>query len=457
MSLEKMFHLSENGTDVRKEVLAGITTFMTMAYILAVNPNVLGVSGMDTGAVFVATALASMIATLMMAAFANYPFVLAPGMGLNAYFAYTVVLQMGYTWQMALAAVFVEGLIFIVLSLTNVREAIFNAIPMNLKYAVSVGIGLFIAFIGLQNAKIVVGSATLVGLYSFKNSVTSGMFWGEGITVVLALVGILITAVLVVKNVRGNILLGILITWVLGILCQLCGLYQVNPEAGLFSLIPDFSAGIHVPSLAPTFMKMDFKGIMSLDFVVIMFAFLFVDLFDTLGTLIGVASKADMLDGEGKLPHIRGALLSDAVGTSIGAMLGTSTTTTFVESASGVAEGGRTGLTAVVSAVLFGLSLFLSPIFLAIPSFATAPALIVVGFMMLTSIVKIDFNDFTEAIPAYIAIIAMPFMYSISEGIAMGVISYVVINVATGKVKDKKISALMYVLAVLFVVKYIIL
>ncbi len=457
MSLEKMFHLSENGTDVRKEVLAGITTFMTMAYILAVNPNVLGVSGMDTGAVFVATALASMIATLMMAAFANYPFVLAPGMGLNAYFAYTVVLQMGYTWQMALAAVFVEGLIFIVLSLTNVREAIFNAIPMNLKYAVSVGIGLFIAFIGLQNAKIVVGSATLVGLYSFKNSVTSGMFWGEGITVVLALVGILITAVLVVKNVRGNILLGILITWVLGILCQLCGLYQVNPEAGLFSLIPDFSAGIHVPSLAPTFMKMDFKGIMSLDFVVIMFAFLFVDLFDTLGTLIGVASKADMLDGEGKLPHIRGALLSDAVGTSIGAILGTSTTTTFVESASGVAEGGRTGLTAVVSAVLFGLSLFLSPIFLAIPSFATAPALIVVGFMMLTSIVKIDFNDFTEAIPAYIAIIAMPFMYSISEGIAMGVISYVVINVATGKVKDKKISALMYVLAVLFVVKYIIL
>lgn len=457
MSLEKMFHLSENGTDVRKEVLAGITTFMTMAYILAVNPNVLGVSGMDTGAVFVATALASMIATLMMAAFANYPFVLAPGMGLNAYFAYTVVLQMGYTWQMALAAVFVEGLIFIVLSLTNVREAIFNAIPMNLKYAVSVGIGLFIAFIGLQNAKIVVGSATLVGLYSFKNSVTSGMFWGEGITVVLALVGILITAILVVKNVRGNILLGILITWVLGILCQLCGLYQVNPEAGLFSLIPDFSAGIHVPSLAPTFMKMDFKGIMSLDFVVIMFAFLFVDLFDTLGTLIGVASKADMLDGEGKLPHIRGALLSDAVGTSIGAMLGTSTTTTFVESASGVAEGGRTGLTAVVSAVLFGLSLFLSPIFLAIPSFATAPALIVVGFMMLTSIVKIDFNDFTEAIPAYIAIIAMPFMYSISEGIAMGVISYVVINVATGKVKDKKISALMYVLAVLFVVKYIIL
>ena len=274
---------------------------------------------------------------------------------------------------------------------------------------------------------------------------------------VLALAGILITAILVVKNVRGNILLGILITWGLGIICQLCGLYQVNPEAGLFSLIPDFSGGIHVPSLAPTFMKMDFKGIMTLDFFVIMFAFLFVDLFDTLGTLIGVASKADMLDQDGKLPNIRGALLSDAVGTSIGAMLGTSTTTTFVESASGVAEGGRTGLTAVVAAVLFGLSLFLSPIFLAIPSFATAPALVVVGFMMLTSITKIDFSDYTEAIPAYIAIIAMPFMYSISEGIAMGVISYVVINVAAGRIKDKKISTLMYVLALLFVVKYVIL
>lgn len=457
MSLEKLFHLSENGTDVKKEVLAGITTFMTMAYILAVNPSVLSASGMDSGAIFVATALASMIATLLMAAFANYPFVLAPGMGLNAYFAYTVVLQMGYTWQMALAAVFVEGLIFIVLSLTNVREAIFNAIPMNLKYAVSVGIGLFIAFIGLQNAKIVVGSATLVGLYSFKDSMANGMFWGEGITVVLALAGILITAVLLVKNVRGNILLGILITWVLGIICQLCGLYQVNPEAGLYSLIPDFSAGIHVPSLAPTFMKLDFRGIISLDFFVIMFAFLFVDLFDTLGTLIGVASKADMLDENGKLPNIRGALMADAVGTSIGAVLGTSTTTTFVESASGVAEGGRTGLTAVVAAVLFGLSLFLSPIFLAIPSFATAPALVVVGFMMLTSIVKIDFTDYTEAIPAYIAIIAMPFMYSISEGIAMGVISYVVINVVTGRMKIKKISTLMYILAVLFVIKYIIL
>ncbi len=455
MNLDKLFHLKENHTDVKTEIIAGVTTFMTMAYILAVNPNILSAAGMDSGAVFTATALAALIATLLMAAFSNYPFVLAPGMGLNAYFAYTVVLQMGYSWQMALAAVFLEGIIFIVLSLTNVREAIFNAIPMNLKHGVSVGIGLFIAFIGLQNAKIVVDSATLVTVYSFKNSVESGLFHSEGITVLLALIGILITGVLVVKGVKGNILWGILITWGLGIICQLTGLYQVNPEIGMYSLLPDFSKGISVPSLAPTFMQMDFKGIFNLEFFAIMFAFLFVDMFDTLGTLIGVASKADMLDKDGKLPKIRGALLSDAIGTSVGAMLGTSTTTTFVESASGVAEGGRTGLTAVVAAVLFGLSLFLSPIFLAIPSFATAPALVVVGFLMITSITKIDFNDFTEAIPCYIAIIAMPFMYSISEGIAMGVISYVVINVVTGRVKEKKISALMYVLAVLFVAKYI--
>ena len=454
MDLEKIFHLKENKTDVKTEVIAGITTFMTMAYILAVNPSVLSACGMDSGAVFTATALAALIATLLMAAFSNYPFVLAPGMGLNAYFSYTVVLQMGYSWQTALAAVFIEGIVFILLSLTNVREAIFNAIPMNLKHAVSVGIGLFIAFIGLQNAHIVVDSATLVGVYSFKSSVENGLFNSEGITVVLALVGILVTGV---KGVKGNILWGILITWGLGILCQLLGIYQVNPEIGMYSLLPDFSNGISVPSLAPTLMQMDFSGILSLDFFVVMFAFLFVDLFDTLGTLIGVASKADMLDKDGKLPRIRGALLSDAIGTSVGAMLGTSTTTTFVESASGVAEGGRTGLTAVVAAILFGLSLFLSPIFLAIPSFATAPALVVVGFLMLTSITKINFDDFTEAIPAYVAIIAMPFMYSISEGIAMGVISYVVINVVTGKMKEKKISPLMYVLAVLFIGKYIML
>ncbi|MCI8764020.1 MAG: NCS2 family permease [Lachnospiraceae bacterium] len=457
MSLEKMFHLKENHTDAKTEILAGITTFMTMAYILAVNPGILSATGMDSGAIFTATALASMLATLLMVIFANYPFVLAPGMGLNAYFAYTVVLQMGYSWQTALAAVFIEGIIFIILSLTNVREAIFNAIPMNLKHAVSVGIGIFIAFIGMQNAKIVVDSATLVSLYSFKGSVAAGTFSSEGITVLLALLGILITGVLLIKKVKGNILWGILITWVLGIACQLTGLYQVNPELGCYSLLPDFSGGISVPSLAPTLMQLDFKGILTLDFFVVMFAFLFVDLFDTLGTLIGVASKADMLDENGKLPKIRGALLADAVGTSIGAVLGTSTTTTFVESASGVAEGGRTGLTAVTAAILFGLSLFLSPIFLAIPSFATAPALVIVGFLMMTSITRIDFEDYTEAIPAYIAIIAMPFMYSISEGIAMGVISYVIVNLIAGNASKKRISPLMYALALLFVVKYIML
>jgi AGZA family xanthine/uracil permease-like MFS transporter len=455
MNLDKLFHLSENKTDVKTEIIAGITTFMTMAYILAVNPNILAESGMDRGAVFTATALASFIATCLMALLSNYPFVLAPGMGLNAYFTYTVVMGMGFTWQMALAAVFVEGIIFIVLSLTNVREAIFNAIPMNLKHAVSVGIGLFIAFIGLQNAKIVVDSATLVSVFSFKGSATAGTFNSEGITVLLALIGVLITAVLMVKGVKGNILWGILITWVLGILCQFVGLYVPNPDAGFYSLLPDFSGGISIPSLGPTFFHMDFSKVFSLDFVVIMFAFLFVDMFDTLGTLIGVASKADMLDENGKLPKIKGALMADAVGTSVGAVLGTSTVTTFVESASGVAEGGRTGLTSIVAAILFGLSLLLSPIFLAIPSFATAPALIMVGFLMLTSITKIDFSDFTEAIPCFVAIIAMPFMYSISEGIAMGVITYVVINLVAGKAKEKKISVLMYVLAVLFICKYI--
>lgn len=453
--LEKWFHLKENHTDVKTEVIAGITTFMTMAYILAVNPNILSAAGMDSGAVFTATALSALVATLLMAALSNYPFVLAPGMGLNAYFAYTVVLGMGYSWQMALAAVFLEGIIFIVLSLTNVREAIFNAIPMNLKHAVSAGIGLFIAFIGLQNAKIVVDSSTLVGLYSFKGSFAAGTFRTEGITVVLALLGILITGILVVKNVKGNILWGILITWALGMVCQLVGLYRPDASLGFYSMFPDFSGGFGIPSLAPTFFKMDFSKVFSLDFLVVMFAFLFVDMFDTLGTLIGVASKADMLDENGKLPRIRGALLSDALGTSIGAVFGTSTTTTFVESAAGVSAGGRTGLTAVVSAVLFGLALFLSPIFLAIPSFATAPALVVVGFLMITSVTKIDFSDYTEALPAYICIIAMPFMYSISEGISLGIISYVVINLITGKAGKKKISALMYVLAVLFILKYI--
>lgn len=456
--MEQLFKLKEHGTTVSTEIMAGITTFMTMAYILAVNPNILSASGMDRGAVFTATALASFLASCLMALLSNYPFVLAPGMGLNAYFAYTVVLGMGYTWQMALAAVFVEGLIFIILSLTNVREAIFNAIPLNLKHAVSVGIGLFIAFIGLQNAHIVVkNDSTLLGLFSFKVSMADGTFSYEGITVLLTFIGILITSVFLIKNIKGGILWGILITWGLGILCQFTGLYTPNAAAGFYSLLPDFSNGLSIPSLAPTFMKMDFSIVFTLDFAIIMFAFLFVDMFDTLGTLIGVASKADMLDEEGKLPHIRGALLSDSIGTSIGAICGTSTVTTFVESASGVAEGGRTGLTSLTAGILFGLSLFLSPIFLAIPSFATAPALVIVGFLMLTSITKIDLNDYTEAIPCFIAIIAMPFMYSISEGIAMGTISYVVINVITGKAKEKKISPLMYGLAVIFICKYIIL
>ena len=438
MNLDKIFHLKENHTDVKTEVMAGITTFMTMAYILAVNPNILSASGMDRGSVFTATALSAFIATCLMALLSNYPFVLAPGMGLNAYFTYTVVLGMGYTWQQALAAVFAEGIIFILLSLTNVREAIFNSIPMNLKHAVSVG-----------------NDSTLVSIFSFKSSVAEGTFSSQGITVLLALIGILVTAVLLAKDVKGSILWGILITWVLGIICQLTHLYVPNADIGYYSLLPDFSNGISVPSMAPTFMKMDFSIVFSLDFVVIMFAFLFVDMFDTLGTLIGVASKADMLDKDGKLPKIKGALLSDAVGTTVGAVCGTSTVTTFVESASGVAEGGRTGLTSIVAGILFALSLLLSPIFLAIPSFATAPALIVVGYLMLTSVTKIDFNDMTEAIPCFIAIIAMPFMYSISEGISMGVISYVVINVITGKAKEKKISLLMYILAILFILKYI--
>ncbi len=457
--LEKFFKLEENKTDIRTEVLAGITTFMTMAYILAVNPSILAAAGMDQGAVFTATALASFLGTLLMAFLANYPFALAPGMGLNAYFAYTVVLGMGYEWEVALTAVFVEGIIFIVLSLTNVREAIFNAIPLNLKAAVSVGIGLFIAFIGLQNANIVISGATLVELfsidgYNLANGTAAGM-QDVGITVLLAIIGVIITGILVIKNIKGNILWGILITWILGIICQFTGLYVPNPELGFYGLLPDFSNGLSVPSIMPVFGKLQFSGIFSLNFIVVIFAFLFVDMFDTIGTLIGVASKADMLDEEGKLPRIKGALMADAVATTAGAVLGTTTTTTFVESASGVTEGGKTGLTSVTTAILFGLALFLSPIFLAIPSFATAPALIVVGFYMLTNVVNIDFNDISEALPCYICIAAMPFFYSISEGISMGVISYVALNLITGKAKDKKISLLMYVLAVLFILKYL--
>ena len=457
--LEKVFKLSENKTDAKTEILAGITTFMTMAYILAVNPSILSATGMDSGAVFTATALAAFIGTLLMAIFANYPFALAPGMGLNAYFAYTVVLGMGYSWEYALTAVFAEGIIFILLSATNVREAIFNAIPQNLKAAVSVGIGLFIAFIGLQNAKIVIGGSTLLQLFSVDkyNEVNgvSASFNNVGITVFLAIIGIIVTGILVVKNIKGNILWGILITWLLGIICQFTGLYVPNADLGFYSLLPNFSNGLSIPSLSPIFCKLDFSGIFSLNFIVILFAFLFVDLFDTIGTLIGVSAKADMLDENGKLPRIKGALMADAVATTVGAVIGTSTTTTFVESASGVSEGGRTGLTSVTTAILFGLSLFLSPIFLAIPSFATAPALVIVGLYMLTNVTNIDFNDMSEAIPCYVCIIAMPFFYSISEGISMGVITYVALNLITGKAKEKKVSILMYVLAVLFILKYV--
>lgn len=467
MNLEKFFHLKENNTTVKTEILAGITTFMTMAYILAVNPNILSSTGMDHGAVFTATAVAAFLGTLCMALFANYPFALAPGMGLNAYFAYTVVLGMGYSWKVALAAVLVEGIIFIVLSLLNVREAIFDAIPFNLKKAVSVGIGLFIAFIGLQNAKIVIGGSTLLSLFSVDNynailqkdaTVNGTEFVAAsandvGITVLLAIIGIIITGVLVAKNIKGNILWGILITWLLGIICQFTGLYVPNPDLGYYSLLPDFSSGISIPSLSPIFAKFSLEGIPILEFIVIVFAFLFVDLFDTLGTLIGVSAKADMLNKDGKLPRIKGALMADAVATTAGAVLGTSTTTTFVESASGVTEGGRTGLTAITTAILFGLSLFLSPIFLAIPSFATAPALVIVGFYMLSAVSDIKFSDPAEGIPAFICIAAMPFFYSISEGISMGVISYVALNLLIGK--GKKVSPVMYILAILFILKYI--
>lgn len=452
--MEKFFKLKERGTDVRTEVIAGLTTFMTMAYILAVNPSVLGATGMDAGSVFTATALASAIAIFLMAFIANLPFALSSAMGLNAYFAYTVCIGMGLSWEIALTAVFVEGIIFIILSITNVREAIFNSIPATLKIAVSVGIGLFITFIGLQNANIaVLNESTKVAMFSFTGSVKAGTFNTEGISVILAMAGILITGFLVIKQIKGNILIGILLTWLLGIICQVAGLYVPDPEAGFYSLFP--SGIISMPaSMAPTFFKMDFGYISEnfLNFVVIMFAFLFVDVFDTLGTLIGCATKGNMLDENGRLPGIKGALLADAIGTTVGAICGTSTISTFVESASGIAEGGRTGLTAMVTGILFVLALFLSPIFLAIPSFATAPALIIVGFMMMQQVTKIDFNDLTEAIPAFIAIIAMPFMYSVSEGIAMGVISYVVLNLVSGK-RDK-LTKLMYVLAVLFVLKY---
>ncbi len=451
--LNKFFKLQENNTNVRTELTAGLTTFMTMAYILAVNPRILGDAGMDATAVLLATCLASFLGTFLMATMANLPFALSAGMGLNAFFAYTVVQGFGYPWQVALFAVFCEGIIFIVLSLTKVRESIFNAIPLCLKHAVSVGIGLYIAFIGLKSAGIIIdNSSTLVALTNFNNH-----FSTAGISALLALIGIALTAILYIRNVQGSILLGIFITWGLGILCQFTGIYVPDPADGYYSLLPtlgmtDFS------KLGETFgqcFNIDFSGVGLFNFIVIIFSFLFVDLFDTLGTLIGVSSKADLLDKDGKLPQIKPALLADAFATTAGAVLGTSTTTTFVESSAGVAAGGRTGLTALTSAFLFLISMFFAPIFIAIPAFATTPALVVVGFLMFSNITKISFgdHDLTDAIPAYICVLMMPLTYSIAEGISFGMISYVFINFLCGK-RDK-ITPIVYVLTVLFILKYV--
>ncbi len=449
--LEKLFHLKQNNTTVRTEVIAGITTFMTMAYILAVNPSMLSAAGMDSTAVLIATCLASFVGTMAMALLANYPFALAPGMGLNAYFAYTVCGNMGYSWKVALMAVFIEGIIFIILSLTNVREAIFNAIPSTLKKGVSAGIGLFIAFIGLQGAHLVVNNdSTLVSYCKFADN-----WHTEGICAVLALIGLVITVVLYIKGFKGSILIGILATWLLGILSQAAGIYQIDIDNGFYSLYPsmhmtDFS------KIGETFgqcFQADFHGVGIFNFIVVLCSFLFVDMFDTIGTLVGVSSKAGMLDDNEKLPNIKPALLADAIATSAGAVIGTSTTTTYVESSAGVGAGARTGLASAVTAILFLLAVLFAPIFTAIPGFATAPALIFVGFLMLSAVLEINFDDLTEAVPAYLTILAMPMMYSIAEGIAIGIVSYVVINLICGK--HKKITPLMYVLSLLFICKYI--
>ena len=464
--LGRLFKLRRNRTSVRTELVAGLTTFMTMAYILAVNPDILSAAGMPKGGVFMATALAAVVGTLFMAFMSNYPFVLAPGMGLNAYFAFTVCLGMGYSWQFALLAVFVEGLVFLALSLTPVRESIFNAIPFSIKKAVAAGIGLFICIIAMKNAGIVVDNpATLVSMVNF----TTVPFSTHGICALLALLGTLATGLMLVKGWKGSILFGILFTWVLGMAAQAVGLYQVSVEAKAFSLYPDFSfsgmAGNFSDfgrTVGALFNPSEWKqngevlslGSIStlLSFSGVIFAFFFVDLFDTLGTLIGVSMKGGFLTKEGKLPRISGALCADSVATSVGAVLGTSTTTTFVESASGVMSGGKTGLTAVASAALFALSVALAPVFLAIPAFATAPALIVVGYMMLSSCADIEWNDPGEAVPAFLAIAAMPFTYSISEGIMFGIISYTVINLLAGR--RSRVHWIMYVLTAVFVAKY---
>ncbi len=444
------FKLKENNTTVKKEVIAGITTFMTMAYILAVNPNILSAAGMDQHGIFVATIIASVIGTVLMGLLANYPFALAPGMGLNAFFAFTVVGLWGYSWQFALAAVFVEGVIFILLTVCNVREALFNAIPNCIKVSVSAGIGLFIAFIGFKGAGVIVSDpSNFLALGNMLQPQT-----------VLCMVGILLTVILMKRNVKGAILLGILATWLLGIGAELIGWYQVDPAAGVYSLIPNFNSGnslfgglSEVAFKFPAINEIFGSAERIFTFIVVVFSFLFVDLFDTLGTLMGVAEKANYLDENGQLPRVKQAFFADAVATTTGALLGTSTVTTYVESATGVMEGGRTGLTAISTAVCFALALFLSPIFMAIPSFATAPALVVVGVLMLDSIVKVDFSDITEALPAFLTLSMMAFSASISEGIIFGGISFVVVKFFTGK--RKEISGMMYVLALLFVGKLV--
>jgi AGZA family xanthine/uracil permease-like MFS transporter len=440
--IEKCFKLKENKTTFKTELMAGLTTFMTMAYILVVNPSILSTTGMDAGALLTATCIASALGTFFMAFFANYPFVLAPGMGLNAYFAFTICAQKGYSWHVALAAVFVEGIIFIILSAINVREAIFNAIPANMKKAVSVGIGMYIAFIGLQNAGVVINNAsTCVSLGDVKT-----------VPVALALIGTIITLVLVIRKVKGALLVGILITWILGIICQLAGVYVVDVEAGVYSLIPTGLISAP-PSIAPIAGKLSFSGISIFDFIVVIFAFLFVDLFDTLGTLIGVSTKAGFLDKEGKLPRIKGALFADALATTVGAVLGTSTVTTFVESASGVSDGGRSGLTALTAGVLFLVALLFSPILTTIPSFATTPALVVVGLMMVENVRDIDFSDYTEGFPAFMTILMMVVCYSISEGLVFGVISYVLLKLFGGK--KNELNPVIVIIAILFFLKLI--
>jgi AGZA family xanthine/uracil permease-like MFS transporter len=430
--LEKFFNLKQNKTTVKTEVLAGLTTFMTMAYILAVNPDILSATGMDKGAVFTATVLSAFVATLVMALYAKLPFALAPGMGLNAFFAFTVVLGMGHSWQFALTAVFLEGLIFIALTAFNIREMIVNSIPLNMKHAISVGIGLFIAFIGLKNAGIIVSSpATFVTLGDVTNIAENG---GAAV----ALVTLVITGVLLAVRVKGALLYGILIGALLGLPVG------VTTMPSSFDLTP--------PSLSPIFMQFEWAQILTLDMLIVVFTFLFVDMFDTVGTLIGVSSKANMLDKKGRVPRVKQALMADAVGTTVGAMLGTSTVTTYVESAAGVSEGGRTGLTSLTVAGLMLLALFLSPVFLMIPGAATAPALILVGAMMMSPVKNIDFDDFTESIPAFLTIIMMPLTHSISEGILFGVLSFVLLKVLTGKFKDITIVTL--ILGVLFVLKF---